>query len=128
MWRKFRRVGVRVGVFVRRAGRGVPRVAFGQPMLPYVGMGIGEGVIVREPYGVAALISAYNFPFFLNLFKLAPALAAGCTTVLKPSPYTPLEGLIIGEVADEAGLPAGVLNLRNGDVGGGEGPARHPVD
>src|SRR5260370_12851491 len=126
MWRKFRRVGVRVGVFVRRAGRGVPRFDFEQPMLPYVGMGIGQGVIVREPYGVAALISAYNFPFFLNLFKLAPALAAGCTTVLKPSPYTPLEALIIGEIPDEAGPPPGVLNIVTGDVAAGARPARHP--
>jgi aldehyde dehydrogenase (NAD+) len=76
---------------------------------------------------VAGLISAYNFPFFLNLFKLAPALAAGCTTVLKPSPYTPLEALIIGEIADEAGLPPGVLNIVTGDVAAGEALTRHPM-
>src|SRR5260370_3277825 len=125
MWRKFRRVGVRVGVFVRRAGRGVPRVAFGQPMLPYVGMGIGEGVIVREPYGVAALISAYNFPFFLNLFKLPPALPPGCTTVLKPSPYTPLETLISGEIAGEAALPPCGLNIVTGAAAAWEALPRH---
>jgi len=127
MLAEFLQVGIPIGHFVDMAERVVPRFDFEQPMLPYVGMGIGQGVIVREPYGVAALISAYNFPFFLNLFKLAPALAAGCTTVLKPSPYTPLEALIIGEIADEAGLPPGVLNIVTGDVAAGEALTRHPM-
>ncbi|MGV9867758.1 aldehyde dehydrogenase family protein [Rhodococcus koreensis] len=84
--------------------------------LPVVGAGIGQGVIRREPYGVAALISAYNFPLFLNLVKLGPALAAGCTVVLKPAPTTPLEAFVLAEIAEEAGLPPGVLNIVNGDV------------
>ena len=62
------------------------------------------------------LITAYNFPLFLNLFKVAPALAAGCTTILKPSPYTPLQAMILGEIALEADLPPGVLNIVTGDV------------
>jgi acyl-CoA reductase-like NAD-dependent aldehyde dehydrogenase len=127
MLAEFLQVGIPIEHFIDMAERVVPRFDFEQPMLPHVGMGIGQGVIVREPYGVAGLISAYNFPFFLNLFKLAPALAAGCTTVLKPSPYTPLEALIIGEIADEAGLPPGVLNIVTGDVAAGEALTRHPM-
>lgn len=86
------------------------------PLPPHVGMGIGQGVVHREPFGVAALVSAYNFPFYLNLMKLGPALAAGCTTVLKPAPHTPLEAFILGEIAQEAGLPEGVLNIITGDT------------
>jgi len=74
-------------------------------------MGIQQGIVQRTAIGVASLITAYNFPLFLNVFKLAPALAAGCTVILKPSPDTPLEALVLGEIADEAGLPAGVLNI-----------------
>src|SRR5829696_1873166 len=84
-----------------------------------------SGMVRREPYGVAALISAYNFPFFLNIMKLAPALAAGCTVVLKPAPTTPLEAFIIGEIAEEAGLPAGVLNVVTGDIAAGQELTTH---
>ncbi len=78
---------------------------------------LGAGVMSREPVGVVAAISPYNFPFFLNIGKIIPALAMGCTVVLKPSPYTPLEALILGEIADEVGLPKGALNIVTGDVG-----------
>jgi acyl-CoA reductase-like NAD-dependent aldehyde dehydrogenase len=91
-----------------------------KPVRPFVGAGIGQGVVLREPWGVAGLISAYNFPFFLNVMKLAPALAAGCTVVLKPAPTTPLEAFIIAEFAEEAGLPQGVLNIVTGDVEAGQ--------
>jgi aldehyde dehydrogenase (NAD+) len=117
---EFLQVGIPIEHFADMADRVLLQFRFGEPLLPYVGHGIGQGVISREPFGVAGLISAYNFPFFLNLFKLAPALAAGCTTVLKPSPYTPLEAFILGEVAEEAGLPRGVLNVVTGDVAAGE--------
>jgi acyl-CoA reductase-like NAD-dependent aldehyde dehydrogenase len=80
---------------------------------------LGGGVTVREPVGVVAAITPYNFPFFLNLGKIIPAMAVGCTVVLKPSPYTPLQALVLGEIADAAGLPPGVLNIVTGgqDVG-----------
>ena len=52
----------------------------------------------REPIGVVGAITPYNFPFFLNIGKVIPALAVGCTVVLKPSPYTPLEAMRLGEV------------------------------
>ena len=99
---------------------------FEKPMLPTVGPTLAQGVVRREPYGVAALISAYNFPLFLNILKLAPALAAGCTVVLKPAPTTPLEAFVLGEMADEAGLPPGVLNIVTGDAAAGQALTTHP--
>ncbi|MCW1384783.1 aldehyde dehydrogenase family protein [Novosphingobium sp. KCTC 2891] len=81
---------------------------------------LGTGVVSREPVGVVAAISAYNFPFFLNIGKVVPALVVGCTVVLKPSPYTPMQALILGEIAEAVGLPRGVLNIVTGDVEAGK--------
>lgn len=81
---------------------------------------LGAGVLSREPIGVVAAITPYNFPFFLNIGKIIPAMAVGCTVVLKPSPYTPIEALILGEIADEVALPKGVLNIVTGDVESGK--------
>jgi betaine-aldehyde dehydrogenase len=67
-----------------------------------------------EPAGVVALIVPWNFPFVTTAWKVAPALAAGCTIVLKPSEITPLIELELGAIALEVGLPAGVLNIVNG--------------
>jgi aldehyde dehydrogenase (NAD+) len=64
-----------------------------------------------EPMGVVAAITPSNFPFTTNVWKLTPALMAGCTVVLRPSPQTPLEATVFGEAADEAGLPPGVINV-----------------
>ncbi|GAA0616809.1 aldehyde dehydrogenase family protein [Sporichthya brevicatena] len=77
---------------------------------------LGSGVLRREPIGVVSAITPFNAPFFLNVMKLAPALAAGCTLVLKPSPYTPLEALLIAKAAEEAELPPGVLNVVTGGL------------
>lgn len=77
---------------------------------------LGGSVLVREPVGVVGAISAYNQPFYLNLQKVAPALAMGNTVVLKPSPLTPLAGVIIAEAIEEAGFPPGVFNLVIGDT------------
>lgn len=77
---------------------------------------LGAGVISREPMGVVAAITPYNFPFFLNVGKVIPALAVGCTVVLKPSPYTPFEALLLGQIAEEVGLPKGVLNVVTGGI------------
>ncbi len=74
----------------------------------------GTTRIVREPVGVCGLISPWNWPMNQVLVKVAPALAAGCTMVLKPSQYCPLSSLLVAEVAEEAGVPAGVFNLVNG--------------
>ncbi|MEM5403405.1 aldehyde dehydrogenase family protein [Paraburkholderia unamae] len=83
--------------------------------------------IVLEPVGVCGLITPWNWPVNQIVVKIAPALAAGCTMVLKPSEYSPLSALLFAEVLDEAGLPRGVFNLVNGDGPGvGEAIARHP--
>jgi len=67
--------------------------------------------VVREPIGVAGAIIPWNYPLLMASWKVAPALAAGCTMVLKPSELTPLTALELGAIAEEAGLPAGVLNI-----------------
>ncbi len=81
------------------------------------GATVGGRIIVREPIGVVGAITPFNFPFMLDMWKVAPALAVGCTMVLKPHPLTPLQSFVIAQAADEAGLPAGVLNVV---VGGAE--------
>ena len=78
---------------------------------------MGAGVLdftLREPIGVVAAITPWNFPFLAAAWKVAPALAAGCTVILKPASYTPLTALLLGEIALTAGLPAGVLNILPG--------------
>jgi len=83
--------------------------------------------VVREPIGVCGLITPWNWPANQVMAKLAPALAVGCTVVLKPSEISPLSALIIAEMVEEAGYPAGVFNLINGDGPGvGDAMTRHP--
>ncbi len=81
---------------------------------------LGSTVKVYEPLGVSVGITAYNYPFFLNLAKLGPALASGCTFILKPAPQTPLEAMILGDIATEAGIPPGVFSIVTGGVDVGE--------
>jgi aldehyde dehydrogenase (NAD+) len=69
---------------------------------------------VREPVGVVAAIVPWNFPLMIGMWKLAPALACGCTVIMKPAELTSLSALRIGELALEAGLPPGVLNIVSG--------------
>jgi aldehyde dehydrogenase (NAD+) len=80
------------------------------------GTTLGTSARMRVPAGVVAAITPFNFPLFLNLAKLGPALAVGCTVVLKPSPFTPLEALVLGEIAQAADLPPGVVNIVTGGV------------
>jgi aldehyde dehydrogenase (NAD+) len=87
---------------------------------------LGTEVVVRRPIGVVGAITPYNFPFYLNLCKVAPALAMGNTMVLKPSPMTPMEALLFGDLADEIGLPPGVLNIVNGEADAGVALTRDP--
>jgi aldehyde dehydrogenase (NAD+) len=75
----------------------------------------GTTTLVREPAGVCALITPWNWPLNQIGCKVGPALAAGCTMVLKPSEVAPLNAVIFAEILDEAGVPAGVFNLVNGD-------------
>ena len=75
---------------------------------------LGSWAVRREPYGVIAAITPYNFPLLENIMKLGPALAAGNTVVLKPSPFTPYSALVLAEAAQRAELPPGVLNVVTG--------------
>src|SRR2546428_8656227 len=70
---------------------------------------------LKEPVGVCGQIVPWNYPLMMTAWKLAPALAAGCTVVLKPDPATPLTALRIAQLADEVGIPPGVINIVPGD-------------
>ena len=76
---------------------------------------LGKSLIVKEPVGVVGMITPWNWPINQIACKVAPALAAGCTMVLKPSEVAPLNAIIFAEVMHEAGVPPGVFNLVNGD-------------
>ena len=83
---------------------------------------------LREPVGVVGAIVPWNFPLNLATWKVAPALAAGCTVVLKPAHETPLTALMLGEIAIEAGLPPGALNVVPGPgATAGAVLVRHPL-
>ncbi|MBB3604007.1 aldehyde dehydrogenase (NAD+) [Mycolicibacterium sp. BK556] len=87
---------------------------------------IGHTVVRREAIGVVAAIVPWNYPQALAAFKLAPALAAGCTVVLKAAPETALDALVFAEAAAEAGLPPGVLNVVPGGAAAGAYLVAHP--
>lgn len=72
---------------------------------------VGNSLVIKEPIGVVGCITPWNYPLYLIVCKVAPALAAGCTVVLKPSEVTPLNAYLLAEVLDEVGVPAGVFNL-----------------
>ncbi len=87
----------------------------------------GRNRIVHEPIGVCALITPWNWPLNQIAAKVAPAIAAGCTMILKPTEIAPLNAIIFAEVMDEAGVPPGVFNLVNGDGPGvGVALSSHP--
>ncbi len=75
----------------------------------------GLGMVIKEPIGVVGMITPWNWPLNQITCKVAPALAAGCTMLLKPSEIAPLNAIIFAEIMDEAGVPNGVFNLINGD-------------
>jgi aldehyde dehydrogenase (NAD+) len=88
---------------------------------------VGNSLVVREPVGVCAFINPWNYPLHQLIGKLAPALAAGCTVVVKPSQETPLHAFLLAEMIEAIGLPAGVFNLVSGPGAKvGEALARHP--
>ena len=88
---------------------------------------VGNSLVVREPIGVVGAITPWNYPLYQIALKVAPALAVGCTVVLKPSEVAPINAFILAEVIHEVGLPAGVFNLVTG-VGPivGEAISSHP--
>ena len=87
----------------------------------------GSSAVVREPIGVVGLITPWNWPANMVACKVLPAIAVGCTVVLKPSEVSPLDAIIFAEICEEAGLPAGVFNLVIGTGEAvGEAISRHP--
>lgn len=87
--------------------------------------GQGSALVRREPVGVVAAIAPWNNPFGIMAGKIAPALLAGCTVVMKPAPETPIEAYIIAEAADAIGMPAGVINLVTAHRQAADHLARH---
>jgi betaine-aldehyde dehydrogenase len=80
----------------------------------------------REPVGVVGQIAPWNYPLLMAVWKLGPALAAGCTVVLKPAPTTPLSALLLAELVGEAGIPPGVVNVVTGGNDTGQALVEHP--
>src|SRR3989440_5283570 len=88
---------------------------------------VGNSLVVREPVGVVAAITPWNYPLHQITLKIAPALGAGCTVVLKPSEVAPFNAFILAEVIEQAGLPKGVFNLVTGyGPSAGEALVKHP--
>ncbi|CAN5641768.1 aldehyde dehydrogenase [soil metagenome] len=87
---------------------------------------LGPSEVRRVPLGVAAGIVPWNVPLFLSMMKLAPALIAGCTLVLKPAPETPLDAYVLAQILADAGLPPGVVNVVAGGREMGEHLVTHP--
>ena len=89
--------------------------------------GMMSNVLVRrEPVGVVGAIVPWNVPLYVTMLKLAPALAAGATMVLKPAPESPLSAYLLAEALEEAGLPKGVVNILPAGREVGEHLVRHP--
>ena len=88
--------------------------------------GMGTTIVRREPVGVVAAIVPWNAPQFLTMTKVAPALVAGCTLVIKPAPETTLDAFELAAAAQRAGLPAGVINIVTGGANVGEYLVTHP--
>ena len=110
---------------------GLPTMTFGsmQQLLDEVPFEeqVGNSLVVREPVGVVGCITPWNYPLHQTVAKVAPALGAGCTVVLKPSEVAPLNAFVLAEIVDEVGLPAGVFNLVTGTGPVvGEAIAAHP--
>ena len=127
-------IATEVGMPIRLAGAiqvGLPTMVMGTyaQMLadfPFEEQ-VGHSLVVREPVGVVGCITPWNYPLHQIVAKIAPALAAGCTVVLKPSEVAPLNAFVLAEIVDEAGLPAGVFNLVSGTGPVvGEAIASHP--
>jgi betaine-aldehyde dehydrogenase len=129
-----RTIAQEVGMPVKLATRiqaGSPTFTFGMyaKMLPGYQWEekVASSIVVREPVGVVACITPWNYPLHQIAAKVAPALAAGCTVVLKPSEVAPLNAFILAEIIDSVGLPNGVFNLVTGyGPVVGEALAKHP--
>ena len=94
--------------------------------IPISAPGEWHAYSIREPVGVVGQIIPWNFPLLMAVWKIAPALAAGCTIVLKPAEQTPLTAIRLGELIQDAGFPPGVVNIVTGDGTAGAALAAHP--
>jgi len=81
----------------------------------------------KEPVGVVGQIAPWNYPFLMAVWKIGPALAAGCTVILKPAPTTPLTALMMAEISKQAGIPDGVFNVVTGPNDAGQALVEHPL-
>ena len=106
--------------FFAAAARNIAGTASGDFMTGYTSM------LRREPVGPIGQIAPWNYPLAMAIWKIGPALAAGCTTVLKPAPGTPRTALMLGELSKEAGIPDGVLNVVTGGNDTGQALVEHP--
>ncbi|GAC1323144.1 MAG: aldehyde dehydrogenase family protein [Thermoleophilaceae bacterium] len=125
-----REVGMPVGLS-QMIQAGLPTMSFGSmPLVIEENVWeeeVGNSLLVREPVGVVGAITPWNYPLHQIAAKVAPALAAGCTVVVKPSEVTPLNAFVLAEVVEAAGLPAGVFNLVTGSGSVvGEAITAHP--
>jgi betaine-aldehyde dehydrogenase len=123
-----------VGMPLKMAGR----IQAGLPIANFANYGkilkdfsfeqrVGNSLVMREPVGVVGAITPWNYPLHQITLKVAPALAAGCTVVLKPSEVAPFNAFILAEAAEAAGLPKGVLNIVTGyGPAAGEALVKHP--
>jgi aldehyde dehydrogenase (NAD+) len=89
--------------------------------------GVSRNIVVHEPVGVCTAIIPWNFPLQMAVWKIAPALAAGCTVVLKPAPETPITALELAKLIDQTDLPKGVVNIITGDAEVGEEMVTNPM-
>lgn len=89
--------------------------------------GVSKNILVREPVGVVSAIIPWNFPLQMAMWKIAPALAAGCTIVLKPAPETSVTALELAKMIDKTDLPKGVVNIITGDAEVGEEMVTNPM-
>jgi aldehyde dehydrogenase (NAD+) len=127
-------VATELGMPVRQARMiqaGLPTMSFSSmpELMEHVQweLEIGNSLIVREPIGVVGAITPWNYPLHQISLKVAPALAAGCTVVLKPSEVVPLNAFVLAEIVEAAGVPGGVFNLVTGTgPEAGEAIVRHP--
>jgi phenylacetaldehyde dehydrogenase len=94
--------------------------------VPYTPGAVYHAYTVREPVGVVGQIIPWNFPLLMAAWKLGPALATGCTVILKPAEQTPLSALRLGQLILEAGFPEGVVNIVTGYGDAGAALAAHP--
>ncbi len=107
--------------FLRRYAEAARSFPLDRAVLPHIGVApavglssVISGLTHRQPVGVCGLIPTWNFPLFISINKLAPALAMGCSVVVKPSPWGPLPDLLLAEILEQCDLPPGVFNVVTG--------------